>query len=78
MVMSFQSVPIIKHQMQLKLVQNYHSNIKTNQHPPLGGTGDTMKDYKGEWKDLFWGAVAAILMLAPAMFVYVWKTGGVS
>ena len=37
-----------------------------------------MKDYKGEWKDLFWGAVAAILMLAPAMFVYIWKTGGLS
>lgn len=40
--------------------------------------GVKMKDYKGEWKDLFWGAVAAILMLAPAMFVYVWKTGGIS
>jgi hypothetical protein len=37
-----------------------------------------MKDFKGEWKDVFWGAVAAILMLAPAMIVYVWKTGGVS
>ena len=39
---------------------------------------DEQSRYKGEWKDLFWGAVAAILMLAPAMFVYVWKTGGVS
>ncbi len=40
--------------------------------------GNYMKDFKGEWKDIFWGAVAAILMLAPAMIVYVWKTGGVS
>ena len=40
--------------------------------------GVKMKDYRGEWKDLFWGAVAAILMLAPAMFAYVYKTGGVS
>ena len=37
-----------------------------------------MKDFKGEWKDVFWGAVAAILMLAPAMIAYVWKTGCVS
>jgi len=40
--------------------------------------GEIVKDYKGEWKDLFWGAVAAILMLAPAMAVYIWKTGGLS
>jgi hypothetical protein len=37
-----------------------------------------MKDYRGEWKDLFWGAVAAVLMLAPAMVVYVYKTGGIN
>jgi hypothetical protein len=39
---------------------------------------NNMKDYKGSNKDLFWGAVAAILMLAPAMAVYIWKTGGLS
>lgn len=37
-----------------------------------------MKDYKGELIDLVYGAIAAILMLAPAMFVYIYKTGGVS
>jgi len=37
-----------------------------------------MKDFKGEWKDVLWGAVAAILMLAPAMFAYIYKTGGIS
>ena len=37
-----------------------------------------MKDYKGEWIDLVYGAIAAILMLAPAMFVYIYKTGDVS
>jgi hypothetical protein len=37
-----------------------------------------MKDYRGELIDFLWGAVAAIIMLAPAMFVYVWKTGGLS
>jgi hypothetical protein len=37
-----------------------------------------MKNFKGEWKDLFWGAVAAVLMLAPAMVVYVYKTGGIN
>jgi hypothetical protein len=40
--------------------------------------GEIVKDYKGSNKDLFWGAVAAILMLAPAMAVYIWKTGGLS
>ena len=40
--------------------------------------GGFMKDHKGSNKDLFWGAVAAILMLAPAMAVYIWKTGGLS
>jgi RNAse (barnase) inhibitor barstar len=37
-----------------------------------------MKDYKGENKDFLWGAIAAVLMLAPAMIVYIWKTGGLS
>jgi len=40
--------------------------------------GKQMKDYRGEWKDVLWGAVAAILMLAPAMVVYVYKTGGIN
>jgi len=40
--------------------------------------GKQMKDYRGEWKDFFWGAVAAVLMLAPAMVVYVYKTGGIN
>jgi len=40
--------------------------------------GEIVKDYKGELKDVLWGAVAAILMLAPAMVAYVWKTGGLS
>ena len=37
-----------------------------------------MKDYKGNTKDFFWGAVAAVLMLAPAMVAYVYKTGGIN
>lgn len=37
-----------------------------------------MKDYRGEFKDILWGAVAAVLMLAPAMVVYVYKTGGIN
>lgn len=37
-----------------------------------------MKDYKGTTKDFFLGAVAAILMLAPAMAAYIYKTGGIN
>jgi hypothetical protein len=40
--------------------------------------GEIVKDYKGSNKDFLWGAVAAILMLAPAMAVYILKTGGLS
>jgi len=40
--------------------------------------GKQMKDYKGNTKDFFWGAVAAGLMLAPAMVAYVYKTGGIN
>lgn len=37
-----------------------------------------MKDYKGNTKDFFWGVLAAILMLAPAMAAYIYKTGGIN
>lgn len=40
--------------------------------------GKNMKDYKGSNKDFFWGAVAAVLMLAPAAMAYIYRTGGIN